>query len=242
MPNAKRVAAKQTSASAAKTGLKDASREVPKGLAMHVSREYAEGLSREQVLSRISADGIMGNAATMNAWLSATHGELSLTESDAMLRRLGAAVNTGDFKGPEQLLVAQAAALNAMFGELSRRAMLAHQREFVDLTDRYLRLALKAQGQCRATIETVAAMKNGPTVFARQANINNGGQQQVNNGAAPAAAPMPARTEQGEVEQSKLLRQQHGEQVDTRATSKASSAHPRLAAVGTVNRPAQRRG
>jgi len=50
----------------------------------------------------------------------------------------------------------------------------------------YLRLALKAQAQSRATLETLAAIKNPPVVFARQANINHGGQQQVNNGTAPA--------------------------------------------------------
>ena len=44
-----------------------------------------------------------------------------------------------------------------------------------------MRLALKAQAQCRATIETLAAMKNPPVVIARQANISNG-PQQVNNG------------------------------------------------------------
>ena len=35
----------------------------------------------------------------------------------------------------------------------------------VDQIDRFTRLALKAQGQCRATIETLALMKNPPAVF-----------------------------------------------------------------------------
>jgi|WetSurMetagenome_2_1015567.scaffolds.fasta_scaffold32360_3 hypothetical protein len=86
------------------------------------------------------------------------------------------------------MLAAQAAALNAMFRELARRASL-NMGEYLDASERYMRLALKAQGQCRATLEMLAAMKNPPVVFARQANINNGGQQRVNNGAQPA--PMP---------------------------------------------------
>jgi hypothetical protein len=45
-------------------------------------------------------------------------------------------------------------------------------------------MALKAQNQCRMSLETLATIKKPPVVFARQANINNGGQQQVNNGAA----------------------------------------------------------
>ena len=42
-----------------------------------------------------------------------------------------------------------------------------------------MRLALKAQAQCRATIETLAVLKNPPVVYARHADV--AGQQQVNN-------------------------------------------------------------
>jgi hypothetical protein len=44
-----------------------------------------------------------------------------------------------------------------------------------------MRLALKAQSQSRATVETLAAIKNPPVVYARQANFA-AGHQQVNNG------------------------------------------------------------
>ena len=40
-----------------------------------------------------------------------------------------------------------------------------------------MRLALKAQSNCRATAETVAFIRNPRTVFANQANISNGPQQ-----------------------------------------------------------------
>ncbi len=46
-----------------------------------------------------------------------------------------------------------------------------------------MRLTLKAQNQYRMTLETLAAIKNPPVVFARQANINQGnGNPQLNNG------------------------------------------------------------
>jgi hypothetical protein len=35
-----------------------------------------------------------------------------------------------------------------------------------------MRLALKAQSQCRATLETLALINNVPVVFARQANVS----------------------------------------------------------------------
>ena len=50
----------------------------------------------------------------------------------------------------------------------------------VEHIDRLTRLALKAQAQCRATIETLTLIKNPTTVFASQANIAHG-PQQVNN-------------------------------------------------------------
>jgi hypothetical protein len=53
--------------------------------------------------------------------------------------------------------------------------------------DRYLRLALKAQSQSRATVETLATVKNPPVVYAKQANFAAGAQQ-VNNGISPAHA------------------------------------------------------
>jgi hypothetical protein len=48
-----------------------------------------------------------------------------------------------------------------------------------------MRMAMRAQNQCRMTLETLATIKNPPVVYAKQANINNGGQQQVNNGVEP---------------------------------------------------------
>ena len=37
-----------------------------------------------------------------------------------------------------------------------------------------MKLALKAQNQCRMTLETLAAIKNPPVIYARQANFANG--------------------------------------------------------------------
>ena len=56
------------------------------------------------------------------------------------------------------------------------------------LPETYMRMALKAQSQCRATLKTLANIKNPPVVFARQANIAQG-PQQVNNGMMPAGEP-----------------------------------------------------
>ncbi|MFO1266895.1 MAG: hypothetical protein U1F67_09045 [Rubrivivax sp.] len=102
----------------------------------------------------------------------------------------------GDMRQAEAMLYGQAHALQTIFVSLARRAAL-NIGEHMGATETYLRLALKAQGQCRATLETLAAIKNPPVLFARQANIAHG-PQQVNNGTAPASeqpsiAPRSAR-------------------------------------------------
>src|SRR5512135_1761772 len=90
-------------------------------------------------------------------------------------------VEQGNLHRAEAMLIVQAQTLDAIFSELSRRAAL-NMSEYLSATETYLRLALKAQSQCRATLETLAAIKNPqPVAFVRQANIA-AGPQQVNNG------------------------------------------------------------
>lgn len=92
-----------------------------------------------------------------------------------------------------------------------------------------MRIALKAQNQSRMTLETLAAIKNPPVVFAKQANINQGnGNQQVNNG-----TPAPdARAEKTINQPNELLEVQHGgETLDTRTAGAASGKDKAMAAV-----------
>jgi hypothetical protein len=142
-------------------------------------------------------------------------------------------VKAGDLAGVEAVLAAQVVALNVIFGELARRAAI-RMEEHLDAMDRYLRLAMKAQSQCRATAETLAIIKQGPTVYARQANIAHG-PQQVNNGVqGPAAGSRTGgKTESVNPE---LLRTSDGERLDTGTAGTASGSNPALEAVGSKHR------
>jgi hypothetical protein len=62
----------------------------------------------------------------------------------------------------------------------------------------FMRVALKAQSQCRATLETLAAIKNPPLVYAKQANVTTG-PQQINNGTM--------RTGEKQIQPNKLLKE-----------------------------------
>ena len=147
----------------------------------------APGQTHDQLMAQVAADGIVGNARSLVAFGHGTFGELSLTDCAEVLTATAKGLNDGDLSAAVTMLSSQAVALNAVFGELARRSAL-NMGEYIEASERYLRLALKAQGQCRATLETLAAIKNPPVVFARQANIANG-PQQINN-STHAAEPI----------------------------------------------------
>jgi hypothetical protein len=120
------------------------------------------------------------SASVIENWQKDTH---DVNELVAELARQVDAVGAGDLRRAEGMLIAQAHALDNIFANLARRAT---NQQYLPQWEAYMRMAMKAQNQCRMTLETLATVKNPPVVFARQANINNGGQQQVNNGGTQA--------------------------------------------------------
>lgn len=82
------------------------------------------------------------------------------------------------------MLAIQSRTLDLVFNDFLVKASM--QTSF-DIKEKYLRLAFKSQSQCRATVESLAVIQQGPAIFARQANIANGPQQVNNGGPAPVA-------------------------------------------------------
>ena len=149
------------------------------------------------------------------------------------MRDQAEAVRHGNLAGVEALLMSQALSLNSIFSSMAGRAH-SNMGHHLDATDRHMRLALKAQAQCRSTLEALAEIKQPRSVLiAKQANIAHGSQQ-VNNG-TPAPA---ARTEKPATLQNELLKHLHGHTLDTGAPGTAGRADPHLATVGAVHRAA----
>lgn len=156
-------------------------------------------------------------------------------------------MHDGDMSVAEAMLLAQAQALQSMFMNLARRAARQDRPEHMEAL---LRMALKSQNQCRMTLETLATVKNPPIVIARQANINNGGQQQVNNGTAAAGdaattakAVKPrtcTRAAKNQTRQIELLEVSHEQRLDAGTTGAAGGADPHLAALEAGHRAAHR--
>lgn len=167
--------------------------------------------------------------------VASVFGPLGAMDVDEFVQCVEDEVEEGDSpKVTERILLSQAHALDALFASLAKRAAL-NLDKYMAPGETYLRLALRAQNQCRATLETLATIKNPPVVFAKQANIAHG-HQQVNNGIAVAHAgkPKKARTE--------LLEHDHGKRLDTRASAKAGRGDPPVAAVVEIHRATKRRG
>ena len=164
-------------------------------------------------------------------------GELSIDSLCAELGEQAKHVHQGDLRRLEGTLMNQAQTLDAIFNNLARRAAV-NAGEFMGACETYLRLALKAQAQCRATLETLAEIKNPrPVSFVRQANIAHG-PQQVNNGVQEGGAlHAPARTENSANQSNELLEASNGERLDTGTASAASGAYSQLETVGVLHRP-----
>lgn len=177
------------------------------------------------------------SAIGIEAW-SKHAGEIDLAELSDGLHKRAKALNAGDLQPVEVMLLGQAVTLDGIFNGLARQA--ANQDQLKPL-QAYMVLALKAQSQCRATLEALAEIKNPhPVAFVKQANIS-GGPQQVNNGGQPAQDSLPGQRERGSRGKSvtpeiELLEAPHGNRLDNRAQGATGRADSDLEAVGSVHR------
>lgn len=161
-------------------------------------------------------------------------GKTPVTDVVFELKRQTAAINRGDMTRAEDMLVAQAHSLDTLFAQLASRALRAKHMEGLES---YMRLALKAQNQARATLQTLGELKTPKQIaFVKQANIGN--QVQVNNG----IQEKPARTRKTKKVQNELLEVEHGERLDTGAAGAAGGADSAMATLGAKHRTSKRRG
>jgi hypothetical protein len=195
---------------------------------IQVSKEIGADLATARTLSRPE----IGAAAIMEKWSPDTYDVNVLADELAVQVK---AINRGDMQRTEGMLLSQAHALDAIFVNLMRRSMaqttMMHWEAF-------MRMGMKAQSQCRATLQVLAEIKNPrPVAFVKQANISNGGNQQVNNGQALVTH------EKRQIEQSKLLVGviDGGKNLDIGTTRAPSASDRAVEAMASINRPPNRR-
>lgn len=193
-----------------------------------VSAEIGSDLATARTLTRPE----IGAAAIMEKWSPDTYDINILADELAAQVK---AVNEGDMRRTEGILLSQAQALDAIFVNLMRRSTT---QTTMMHWEAYMRMGMKAQSQCRATLQVLAEIKNPrPIAFVKQANISNGGQQQVNNGQGFDARENP------KIGQSKLLAgvTDGGKNLDIGATRAPSAGDSAMEAVASINRPPNRR-
>lgn len=188
--------------------------------------------SPERQYAEISLSPTILNALTTQTFSKNMMGEIDITEAVNVMSEKVSNVNAGNLNDLEATLTAQTVSLNTIFNELARRAAL-NMGTHMQVTESYMRLALKAQSQCARTIEVLAAMKNPPVVFAKQANISHG-HQQVNNSIQQT---MPTHAEKTIIQPNELIEINNGsEKMDSRATKTTIPNDKAMAAVETQHR------
>lgn len=193
---------------------------------------------RDQTLVRARLHPIVRASTTMRHFDS----ELAKNSAFSIAQELGRHVENvkaGDMSRAESILISQANTLDVIFNMLAARAGM-NVGTHTDAADRYLRMALKAQSQCRTTLEALAEIKSPRSVaFIKQANIAE--QQQVNNGnvtnggSEPVSAPEKFSNQPNE-----LLTEEPHAALDTRGARTAGGANPQMAAMGKIDRTEKR--
>tara|TARA_R110000868_G_scaffold313316_6_gene574309 strand:- start:2982 stop:3644 length:663 start_codon:yes stop_codon:yes gene_type:complete len=156
---------------------------------------------------------------------------LDLTTLVAELEKHTKATSSNDLSHAEKMLANQAIALQSLFARLVERGMSC---DTINPFESNMRMALRAQSQCRATLETLATIKNPPIVYARQANVTTG-PQQINNG-----INVPSARAEKQNPPNQLLENENDKRMDTGATSTTGRGDKALEAVGKVNRTEDR--
>jgi hypothetical protein len=189
--------------------------------------EARKAEERAKVNARVTLSSHSGAALVADAYKTLKTADIK--ELQNQLAEQCIRVNGGDLKRAESMLISQAHSLDVIFTRLALDAS-ANSPSNMEAFQTFLKLALRAQSQCRATLETLATIKN-PPIFARQANIAHG-PQQVNNEAGRV------RAEQIEKPQTELLEHDDGNWLDTGTTTAAIGSDKALEAVGALHRPA----
>ena len=101
-----------------------------------------------------------------------------IVETSAVLGEEIQQAMKGDLSVATHMLTSHAFALDSLFTEMARRAG-NNLGQYPDTAELYTRLALKAQGACRTTLEALAKLHQPREQTVKHVHVNNGGQAVV---------------------------------------------------------------
>lgn len=134
-----------------------------------------QGKSEARALAEVCHNPAAHGMTTVTLFNNGSFGSQDSTETFNVLREQADAAKDGNLSHYRAMLAMQADSLNSLFTELARRAAI-NMGDYLNATQTYLRLGLKAQAQCRTTIETLERMTAGHVQTVKHVHVNEGGQ------------------------------------------------------------------
>ena len=176
--------------------------------------------TKEEALAEFNSKSEFLSTAVKESFDIGLGDDFSFQSTMQVLDRTIQQIQLGDLSKIEEMYISQAVALEVMFTSLARRAKA---QEKLLQYETHMRFALKAQNQCRATLQALVQLKQpSNTTFVKQANIAQG-HQQVNNLAEKNITP-----------QNELLKDSNA-QLDTGTTTTPKGIDTTLEALDKVN-------
>lgn len=143
--------------------------------------ETKPGEDRDQKLAAAAIKPGVRHAALSSSFANSLFGDSHTPEIGRdvkVMREIMEGAEAGDKALSSRMLAAQAVTLDAMFTELAQRSAM-NMGAYFDASDRYMRLALKAQANCRATLEALGKLHQPREQTVKHVHVNEGGQAVV---------------------------------------------------------------
>lgn len=137
-----------------------------------------DGEDRDKLLSKIALGPGARHASIASHYSAGLFSDKHLSPIMAGTAVIGEAMaqaRSGDKAMASDILAAQAVVLDTMFTDLARRSA-ANMGQYIEASERYMRLALKAQANCRATLEALAKLHQPREQTVKHVHVNEGGQ------------------------------------------------------------------
>ena len=170
--------------------------------------ETAERIAKLAVSSEMSSQRVVA-ASERDKGLDEY---LDIPQLMAVLKAESGRLSEGKSEGVGPILANQAIALQSLFARLTERALSQNSMSNIEA---FMKLALRAQSQCRATLEALAAINKPPSIHAIQANVATN--QQIN------------------YSQNQLLGDDDDLRQDTRTSAAEKAVNPKMEALGEVH-------
>lgn len=136
-------------------------------------------MSNEDAVARLVHLPHYRNAAAGGTFGSSSAGMTSdSVASTRIVTEQCAKTRAGNLALPSDILTAQAMTLDAVFTEMLKRSG-ANMGEYPEAAERYMRMAMKAQAQCRTSIEALSKMHQPREQVVRHVHVYEGGQAVV---------------------------------------------------------------